>query len=256
MPAELVVATLNLFNNRHGRWADREPLVAGQARELDADVFTFQEVDLRSDQVDRLAALLGDDYQVVTRGGTAPGTSKALAVVTRLAVRATAECTDLGHGDVALAVELDAGAATVWVATTHLLFSPSPGGSARRHGQAERLLAWLGALHPLVLAGDFNATDDGEAIALLKGTLRSAFEVAHGHEPDRTHPTPLLEAVDTRAAFGDPKLPDGGAAVDFVFVTDDVDVVACDLAFDRPAPTEASLYPSDHFGLVARLRVA
>ncbi|HEX2851067.1 MAG TPA: endonuclease/exonuclease/phosphatase family protein [Acidimicrobiales bacterium] len=252
---DLTVATLNLFNNEHGRWADREPLVAGQALALDADVLTFQEVDAGSDQIDRLVAALGGGYRPAVLASPVPGSIKALAILTRLPVVERDDCTGLGRGDVALAVRLDAAGQPVWVATTHLLFAPTRAGSEIRRGQAARLLEWLGDRHPVVLTGDFNATDGGATVRLVKARLRSAHEAVHGHEPERTHPTPLVHAVDTEAAFGVPELPAGGVGIDYVFVSDDVEVADCRLTFTRPSPEEPALYPSDHFGLVARLRV-
>jgi len=255
--ATVRVATLNLLNNPHGRWQDREGLVLAQAREVDADVYAFQEVAARTDQVERVLAALGPDFAAVTLPNPDATSSKSLAIVTRLEVVERSSCTDLPAGDLALRADVAAADGPPFsVVTTHLLFGPSPRGNAIRRAQAEHLLRWLDeALEPTVLLGDFNSSDDDGAVGLLKEHFRSAHGDVHGREPDVTHPTPLVHALDVEKAFGVPMFPDdGGAAVDYVFVRGAVEIVSCAVAWDVPAAHEPDLYPSDHFGLVADLR--
>ena len=252
--SDVRVASLNLFNNAAGRWDDRAELVVEQAVALDADVLAFQECDLEGAQVRRVAEALGSGYELVPLRNPSPGSIKSLAVVTRLPVDGTDACLDLGSSDIALRVELDG----LEVVTTHLHFGPSRRGSEIRAAQVRRLLAWLGPVgdRPLVLMGDFNASAAGDTIKSIKRCLRSAHEEVHGDEPAWTHPTPLIEVVDTQAAFGVPILPEhGGRAIDYVFVSPSIEVADCRVAFDHPSPDEPSLYPSDHLGLVADLRV-
>jgi endonuclease/exonuclease/phosphatase family metal-dependent hydrolase len=257
---ELTVATLNLFNNEHGRWDDRAPLVHEQARALDADVLLFQEVAAGSDQVDGILDALGAGYVAVPLDNPDPDSIKSLAVVTRLAVEAHDACTDLGAGDIALRVRVAAGdGAEVDIVTTHLHFGPSRRGSEIRAAQTRRLLAWLGPVadRRVVVGGDFNATPAGDTIKGIKQVLRSAHEEANGDEPEWTHPTPFVHAIDAQAAFGVPVLPEGrGHAIDYVFVSPAVEVRACRTAFDEPAGDDPSLYPSDHIGLAAQVVVA
>ena len=256
MVARVRLATLNLFNNPHGRWADREGLVHEQAAALDADVLAFQECDLTGEQLDRLVAALGPAYSAVRLRNPDPGSIKSLAVVTRLAVEGEDGCTDLGSNDIALRVRLEGG---LEVVTTHLHFGPSRRGSEIRAVQVRKLLAWLGPVGPdrrVVLCGDFNAGPRGETIKSIKQVLRSAHEEVHGDEPEWTHPTELVRIIDAEAAFGVPILPEGrGHAIDYVFVSPSLRVLDCRVAFDRPAPDEPGLYPSDHVGLVADLEV-
>jgi len=260
VPGDLRVATLNLFNNPHGRWAEREPLVHAQARALGPDVLLLQEVDQHGDQVDRLLATMGDGWAAVVLPNPDPESIKSLAVCTRLGIDEHDACTDLGAGDIALRVHLTKGSGSrVEVVTTHLHFGPSRRGSEIRAAQIRRLLAWLGPVdgaRPLVLAGDCNATAEGETIKGLKHVVRSAYEVANGAEPEWTHPTPLVHAIDAQAAFGVPVLPEGkGHTIDYVLVAPAVEVVSCALAFDQPSAEDHMLYPSDHVGLVADLRL-
>jgi endonuclease/exonuclease/phosphatase family metal-dependent hydrolase len=255
MPA-LTVATLNLLNNPHGRWADREPLVIDQARALDADVYGFQEVAARSGQIERLLEGLGDDYVAVPLDNPDRGSIKSLAVLTRLAVAEHDGCFALENGDIALRTRLEAdGGQPLTFVTTHFHFSPTRAGSDCRRRQAGQLIEWLGSdPNPTVLCGDFNATGAGETIRLVKQHFRSSYEVLHGREPETTHPTPLVQALDPVKAFGVPRFPEGaGAGVDYIFVSEGLTVRACELAWTHPSAREPNLYPSDHFGLVARL---
>lgn len=189
MPVQVRVATLNLFNNSHGRWADREPLVHEQAAALDADVLTFQECDVLSDQLDRLVAALGAAYTFVAEPNPNPGSGKSLAIVTRLPVEARDTSVDLGAGDIA---------------------------------QGEASVGARGRPR-------FGAVDTPDAAARR-----------HRHRSCLRRPPPAGVARH---------------AVDYVFVTPAIDVVDCRVAIDRPAATDPRLFPSDHLGLVATLRL-
>jgi endonuclease/exonuclease/phosphatase family metal-dependent hydrolase len=246
------LATLNLFNNAHGRWADRAPLVHEQAAALAADVFAFQECDLAGGQVDEIVEHLGPGYTAVRLRNPDPDSIKSLAVVTRLEVDDHDALLDHGSSDIALRVRFADGLELV---TTHLHFGPSRRGSEIRAVQVRKLLAWLGPVTPdrrLVLCGDFNAGPQGETIKSIKQVLRSAHEVVHGDEPESTHPTELVRIIDAQAAFGVPVLPESkGHAIDYVFAAPAIDVRDCRVAFDTPSRDEPGLYPSDHVGLVA-----
>jgi len=77
---------------------------------------------------------------------------------------------------------------------------------------------------------------------LMKDRFRSAYEAAHGREPEKTWPTP----VNTY----DPSPP---GALDYIFVSPEFVVEEAGLAFDRPSPGDPDLFPSDHLGVYARL---
>jgi endonuclease/exonuclease/phosphatase family metal-dependent hydrolase len=248
------LATLNLFNNEHGRWADRASLVHEQAAALGADAFAFQECDLANDQVERLLDHLGPEYSAVKLRNPDEGSIKSLAVVTRLEVASHDALLDLGASDIALRVRFANGLELV---TTHLHFGPHRRGSEIRAAQVRKLLAWLGPVGPdrrLVLCGDFNAGPQGETIKTIKQVLGSAHEVVHGDEPEWTHPTKLVRIIDQEKAFGVPMLPESkGHANDYVFVAPAIEIEDSRVTFDTPHPDEPGLFPSDHVGLVADL---
>jgi len=262
--ADVTIATLNIFNNAHGRWVERGPLIAEQLAALAPDVCAFQEVDRFGDRVAEVVShanrMLGEDRYFMHLLANPQATSiKSLAVASRLAVVAR-DRVDLEADDIAFRVELalDDSDTTFDLVTTHFLYRPSREGGEVRLRQAHQLLDWLaaGTGRPTVVVGDFNALPVGQTIAAMKGRFRSAYEVVHGAEPETTQPTPLVYSLDAPKAFGVPELPPGRKdTVDYVFVSDEVEVVTAEMAFDQPARRDATLYPSDHYGLTASLQI-
>jgi len=126
---------------------------------------------------------------------------------------------------------------------THLHHPPEA--QQERVQQAEYLLAWLNRQErlPLVVLGDFNSYEGEEIVGLMKARFRSAHEVAHGREPEKTWPTPVNKFDNS---------PTG--TLDYIYVSPEWDVVDAGLAFDKASAEDAELFPSDHLGLYARLR--
>ena len=94
-----------------------------------------------------------------------------------------------------------------------------------------------------VVAGDFNAYAGEPTVEFMKERFASAHEAANGAEPEKTWPTP----VNT----WDPSEP---GCLDYIFV-EGARVLGASLAFDKPHPDDATLFPSDHLGVIARLEV-
>jgi endonuclease/exonuclease/phosphatase family metal-dependent hydrolase len=96
--------------------------------------------------------------------------------------------------------------------------------------------------------GDFNAEPDEPTYRHMLGAgYRSAFAEANGAEPPVTWPSGLqAPAMDTDGPPG---------CLDYIWLRGDVRVIDARLAFDRPDPTDPTLYPSDHLGLAAHLEI-
>ena len=92
---------------------------------------------------------------------------------------------------------------------------------------------------PKVLVGDLNAGPTSSTLRLLGQRLGSAHALAHGEEPARTWPTPLRPGLGS------------GRVIDYVLVDDHVEVLDAELTFDRAAPSDPTLFASDHFGIAA-----
>ena len=77
--------------------------------------------------------------------------------------------------------------------------------------------------------------------------FRSAYAEANGADPDVTWPSGLVApAMDTDGTPG---------CLDYVWVRGRVDVDTARTVFDRPAAHDPTLYPSDHLGVAATLRL-
>jgi len=246
----VTVATLNLFN-KMGRWDERLPMVVEQMAALQPDVIGLQEVVI-ADQGTTVCRLTNDrladqpPYRIYHMARPGAGASvEALAVMCRLPVEAHEGLDYLLHDCVAQRLRLRLGEETTLdFYNTHLYF-PVPA-AEERLVQAKRLLAWAdtwtGAT-ATVIAGDFNAYPDEPTTALMKSRFASAYEKAHGQEPEKTWPTP----VNTWD-------PSPAGCVDYIFVAG-ATVLGAALAFDTPHPSDDSLFPSDHLGVLARLDV-
>ena len=144
-----------------------------------------------------------------------------------------------------------------------------PGDHHQRTRQLQLLKKWLSKLAQdvpevgVIVCGDFNGTPDMPSIQTMRDDFRSAHVVHHGREPEWTCPTPLpfQDAPWRKAAFHiaglatSQKLALWRGTLDYIFVNRHIDVHECHIAFDQPATNDPGLFPSDHLGLHARLRI-
>ena len=244
----LHVATLNILNLAD-RWDERLPLLLADFAALQPDVIGLQEVVyvLQQDRV--IGAAGAGEYGAVR--GWAGRTEYGNSMLVRAGLEPTdRDRLDLGLQRAALRVRLDLpnGASLVF-AVTHLHHEVQA--TAERERQVEALVAWLDgapAADAQVVVGDFNADPREPAYARMTAAgFRSAHLEANGAEPPVTWPSGLqAPAMDTD---GDPD------CLDYIWLRGAIAVDDCRLVFDRPAVDDPSLYPSDHLGLAAHLRV-
>jgi endonuclease/exonuclease/phosphatase family metal-dependent hydrolase len=250
MPSVLV-ATLNL-RNIADRWPERLPLLLADMAALQPDVMGLQEV-VFAVQQDRLLAAAGEARYLAFRGWAGRPEYGNAILVRDAAARpdaGPAERLDLGHNRSALRlpVVLDGGA-RLGFTVTHLHHAVPA--EATRDDQARQILAWLDATRSHageIVVGDFNAEPTEPAYPrMLAAGFRSAHVEANGTEPDVTWPSGIqAPGIDTDGAPG---------CLDYIWVRGPIRVESCRVVFDRPAAEDPTLYPSDHFGLVARLRI-
>jgi endonuclease/exonuclease/phosphatase family metal-dependent hydrolase len=242
------VATLNLFN-RMGEWEQRFPLVVEQLSELAPDVIGMQEVDLGIDQGMQISREVnnrmapGHHYRI--KHGATPGVRAAVFGIGTLA---KIECVEheildlMTFDRIAQRMVYEVDGERFALVNTHLHHPVEA--EAERMVQAEYLLAWMDR-HPslpTVLSGDFNAYEHEKTVSLLKGRFRSAHEVVHGREPEKTWPTPVNTYDNSPAG-----------TLDYIYVSAEFQVVDAGLAFHMPSPRNPDLFPSDHLGLFAML---
>ena len=247
----LTVVTLNLWHDSHD-WPKRLGVILPELRRLRPDVIGLQEVlqnpGLRN-QAETLADSLGCHFHFASVDGPERAKRYGNAILTPHRVLATG-ARSLEPADDYRAVahlrfawrgrEIDA-------YSTHLHHTP-PGGAIRAT-QIRHLLAYVDSTRgtgPAVLTGDFNAELGTPEMDLVTVNWSDAFRAVH---PKASRE----DAVTFNRRFG----PDPGA-IDHIFVQrrtrDGLKPVASEILFRAPGPD--SVWASDHFGVVARLKVA
>lgn len=244
----LHVATLNI-RNLADRWDERLPLLLADFAALQPDLMGLQEVVyvLQQDRV--IGAAGAGEYRAIRGWAGRPEYGNAMLV--RAGLEPTEiERLDLGHDRSAVRIRLELpGSATLLFAVTHLHHAVD--GAAERDAQTAALLAWLDGAPSSdvrIVVGDLNADPSEPAYRrMTEAGFRSAFLEANGSEPAVTWPSGLqAPAMDTD---GDPD------CLDYVWLRGAAAVDECRLIFDRPSVDDPTLYPSDHIGLAARLRI-
>ena len=245
--ARLTVATLNI-RNLADRWDERLPLLLADMSALQPDVLGLQEV-VYPLQQDRLIGAAGEGrYESFRAWAGRPEYGNAMLVRASLAATATGvERLDLGLGRSALRLIVPVDGSLVVVAVTHLHHVPDD--AALRDDQARQLIDWLEAAPSTdgqVVVGDFNAEPTEPAAERMRSRgYRSGYAEANGAEPEVTWPSGLrAPGMDTDGEPG---------CLDYIWVRGPIEVRGARLVFDRPAVGDGSLYPSDHFGLIAEL---
>jgi endonuclease/exonuclease/phosphatase family metal-dependent hydrolase len=255
--AQLTVATLNI-RNIADRWPERLPLLLADMAALQPDVMGLQEVVFASQQ-DRLLGAAGEGRYESFRGW-AGRPEYGNAVLVKEPLRAIEEeRLDLDHRRsaelVQVALDGTGGAAPgshrLAFVATHLHHEVPD--EAIRDEQAAALTSWLDGRpgageEATVVVGDFNAEPVEAAYRrMLSAGFRSASVEANGREPAVTWPSGIqAPAMDTDGEPG---------CLDYIWVRGPISVQACRVVFDRPAVGDPTLYPSDHFGLVASITV-
>ncbi|MEX2080435.1 MAG: endonuclease/exonuclease/phosphatase family protein [Dehalococcoidia bacterium] len=249
MPLRL--ATFNI-RNVNDRYQERAPLLGQAFAAIDADVICLQEVHFSEDVNDAQDLFLAShlparNYRSLdSRSERSPDFGNAI-LVSAGEVQAHEELR-LSRGRSAHRVLLALpGARVIWVVNTHLHHKPEE--PAVRAEQAAAILQWMAeapGADAAIVAGDFNTPPFEPAYDLMtRARYRSAMLEANGAEPPVTWPSGIqAPTMDTE---GDPN------CLDYIWLTGDVRVVSATLAADAAHPTDPTLYPSDHFALVAEL---
>ena len=241
----LSVATLNL-RNIADRWSERLPLLLADMAALQPDVIGVQEC-VFAVQQDRLLAAAGAGWYASQRGWAGrPEYGNAILVKGPLAA-VESERLELGSNRSALRVPIGTPAGERFdFVVTHLHHTVDD--EAVRTSQASALVAWLAGMDgPLVVVGDFNAEPIEAAYSVMRDAgFRSAHVEANGGEPEVTWPSGIqAPGMDED---GDP------GCLDYVWLRGPIAAESCRVVFDRPSVDDPTLFPSDHFGLVAQVR--
>ena len=266
----LSVVTLNILNDLT-LWNTRRSLIVDQLAQLDADVICLQEVSRwdESSNAHWIAEQLNESQSKPYEVYLAPKTGafekkEALAILSRVPVKRHEVFDLLTQNRVAQLVELRVNGERVLLINVHFFWQP--GESPARQEQIELLLDWLDTQPvqlPVMICGDFNGLPESPGIQSMKEYFDSAYKIVFGKEPEYTCPTPLprskrvkIRSVVSSLLGKRPQHdPEWRGTLDYIFVDPRLQVEGCRLALDSPSENDAEIYPSDHFGLMAQIKV-
>jgi endonuclease/exonuclease/phosphatase family metal-dependent hydrolase len=244
----LRIATLNLEQDQK-RWAARRELITAQQKDLHPDIFALNEIHIPSETgrwLQRAANLSGTKYALLQQSKVgADSRTQAEGLLTRYPVTETANLDYCSHNCVALAARFEIDGRFLDVYVTHLIAARVD--DTARQDQVAQLVEWVRKRQAdfSVVCGDFNAAPDQPSISLMSTAFRST-------QSQPTAFTPLREPG------GSPTHPDWqrfDRCIDYIWVTESINVEASGLCFNQPAPDDPNLWPSDHVGVWADLEL-
>lgn len=271
--SEFSIVTINILNDL-SMWGKRRHLIVDQLTDLWPDLIAMQEVSLKGNTSNAhwLAQELNQrktDNEDLYNLYLCPRTGskervEALAILSRLPVKRHEILDLLTQNRVAQLVELRIEGQTLMLVNGKFFWHP--GESPERKAQIELLLDWLDtqpAQIPIVVAGDFNGNPKTPSIEFMRQYFDSAHRAVHSDEPEFTCPTPLpvSKRVQLRSMLkwrlGKRPKPDPTwrGTLDYIFVDPRLHTLECKLVLDKPDENNESLYPSDHFGIYALIKV-
>lgn len=259
----LTVATLNILNDA-STWQARRQLIVPELSALAPDLIALQEVALPKNNAQWLADELGGYIVHLCPKTGRKSEHEALAILSRWPVRDHATLALVHQDRVAHRVMVEHAGQRLTFANVHLYFSLL--NDLPRAAQVRRLLDWLPHDVPAIVCGDFNASPRRGSMQLMRQRFVSAHAAANGHEPEFTFPSPLHRGPGWRHSARSALLKAGGLAqhrqnaplhvtVDYIYVDPVIQVRECQIAFYRSDEQNKRVYPSDHFGLIARLEL-
>jgi endonuclease/exonuclease/phosphatase family metal-dependent hydrolase len=269
------LVTINILNDL-SLWEARSPLLVEQLAELDADLIAMQEVSLESDisnahwVADQLNQRREEPekvppYEVLLCPRTGVYAKKeGLAVLSRLPVKQHESLDLLSQTRVAQIVGFRLENTDLLLVNGHFFWEPGP--SPKRQEQIELLLDFLDTQpveQRVIVCGDFNGMPGTPAIERMRQYFDSAYNIVHKQEPEYTCPTPLPNAprVKLRNVAGwvlgmRPKPnPEWRGTLDYIFVDPRLQTQDCQVVLNESPEDDSEIYPSDHFGLWASIKV-
>jgi len=270
---EFSVVTINILGDL-SKWGKRRRLLVEQLAAINPDLIALQEVSLkgRSSNAHWLAQELNqlkDEDEDLYNLYLCPKTGKeerveGIAILCRFPVKRHEILDLLTQNRVAQLIEFRIDGDTVLFVNSHFYWKH--GESKERKEQVELLLDWLDtqpADIPVLVAGDFNGVPGSTTIEFMREYFDSAYRAIHGEEPEYTCPTPLPTSVRAklRNLIGwrlgklEKKDPDWNGTLDYIFVDPRLHTLNCRLVLNEPAENDPNLYPSDHYGIFAIIKV-
>lgn len=244
------VVTLNLEQDNK-RWSDRHPLISSEIAALRPGLVAFNEVSvpLQTAKLLRDAAIAatGIPYKLVQQiRVNRLSKMEGEALLARFPIVETGNLDCQARDIVALVARLEIEERPIGLYVTHLYMSR--GDDSLRLFQVQQLLAWIDSRAdgtPSIVCGDFNATLDAHSAELMATRFR----------PTQTTPTAFTPLAGRDSEVSHPYWPRMDRCIDYIWISDGIEILASEVCFNRPSPDDPSLWPSDHAGVWADLRV-
>jgi endonuclease/exonuclease/phosphatase family metal-dependent hydrolase len=245
------IAMLNMEQD-HKRWEQRRELLIEQLATINPDIFAMNEVCIPRQTARWIQKIMCERYErdyALVQQNRVNGLSvvEGEALLTRLPVIETGNLDYRVRDAVALVARLRAGEHALDVYVTHQYMSR--GDDSLRLYQAQQLLAWIGSRDDCaarIVCGDFNATLESPSAALMASRLR----------PTQTAPTAFTPLAGKEGDVSHPYWPRMDRCIDYIWVSEQIEVSASEVCFNEGSPRDAALYPSDHAGVWADLRIS
>lgn len=269
------LVTINILNDL-SLWKQRRILLVDQLDKLNPDLIAMQEVSLKggSSNAHWLCEKLNQSqknleketpYQVslCQRTGVLKK-QEGIAVLSRLQIKHNVSLDLLTQNRVAQVTGVRVGGSDLILVNGHFFWQP--GVSDGRQKQIELLLDFLDTQpvdQPVVVCGDFNGIPGTPAIERMRQYFDSAYNFVNKHEPEYTCPTPLPQSkrVQIRNLImwllqmrPNPNSRWRGT-LDYIFVDPRLQTLDCKVVLNVPAIENPQIFPSDHFGLWAEIKV-
>jgi endonuclease/exonuclease/phosphatase family metal-dependent hydrolase len=246
------VVTINLEQD-HKRWPERHKLITAELAALRPDIIAFNEVcvPIQSAKIlrDAITATTSISYNLVQQTkGNGLSEVEGEALLARYPVIETGNLNYQTGDMVALAARLLIDATPIDVYVTHLF--KSRGDDSLRLFQVQQLLAWIGSRSDAaasIICGDFNATVETPSAARMASRFRPT---------QTTTPTAFTPLSDKDGTISHPYWPRMDRCIDYIWVSEAVEVVASEVCLNRPASDDPTLWPSDHAGVWADLNIS
>ena len=172
---------------------------------------------------------------------------EAEALLTRFPVIETGNLDYRVRDSVALVGRVLIDRKPVDIYVTHLY--RSRGNDSLRLYQVQQLLEWIDSRdEPVarIVCGDCNATLAQASAALM----------ATRFEPTQTAPTAFTPLAGSDEQVSHPYWPRMDRCIDYIWISGALKVIASGVCFNQPGATDSTLWPSDHAGVFADLRIA
>jgi endonuclease/exonuclease/phosphatase family metal-dependent hydrolase len=246
------IATINLEQDRK-RWTERHKLISAELAALRPDIIAFNEVcvPIQSAKIlrDAITSITGISYNLVQQtkvNGLSEVEGEAL--LTRYPVIETGNLDYQTRDMVALVARVLIDASPVDVYVTHLFMSR--GDDSLRLFQVQQLLTWVDSRPDAaasVICGDFNATLDTPSAARMASRF---------HPTQTAAPTAFTPLSDSDGAISHPYWPRMDRCIDYIWVSEAIEVATSEVCLNRPASDDPTLWPSDHAGVWADLNLS